>query len=125
LLDMPGDAEELRPGVVLTAEAGEPRPAAAQDLGRRRDRLDIVDGGRATIEPGHRRERRLQPRLPLLALETLDEGRLLAADIGAGAAMEIEVEVPAAAAGVLAYQARFIGLIDGGLEIHRLLIELA
>ena len=50
--------------------------------------LDVVDRGRAAIEADIGRERRLQPRLALLAFEAFEQRRLLAADIGAGAVMD-------------------------------------
>ena len=42
LVDVPGDAEELGAGVVLAAQAREPRAAPAQDRAGDRDRLDVV-----------------------------------------------------------------------------------
>src|SRR6185312_2240630 len=86
---------------------------------------DIVHRRRAAIETHRGRERRLQARLALLALEALEQRRLLAADIGAGAAMEIELEIIARAAGVLADEPRGISLIDRRLEDLRLVHELA
>ena len=80
---------------------------------RDRDALDIVDRGRAAIEPRAGRERRLEARLALLALQALDHRGLFAADIGARAAVEEDVEVVARAAGVLAEQPGVIGLVDG------------
>ena len=50
-----------------------------------RDGLDVVDRGRAAVEAGAGRERRLQARLALLALEAFQQRRLFAADVGAGA----------------------------------------
>src|SRR3569833_1248366 len=44
---------------------------------------------------------------------------------GAGAEMEIDVHIPARAAGILAQQAGRVGLIDGDLEVRRLVVELA
>ena len=75
LVHVAGDAEDLGAGVVRPADAGEPGGAAAQDGRRDRDGLDIVDRGRAAIEPDRRRERRLQARLALLALEAFEQRR--------------------------------------------------
>ena len=104
---------------------GRPMPAnqagaAAQDRRHHGDGLDIVDRGRTPVEADHGRERRLQPRLALLALQALDEGRLLAADVGPGTAMQVELEVIARAAGVLAEQAGIVGLVDRRLAAPRL-----
>ena len=43
--------------------------------------------------PLHRRERRLEPRPAALALERVEQRRLLAADVRAGAAVQREVEL--------------------------------
>ena len=123
-LDMAGDAEQLGADIVGPADAGEPRRAAPQDVGRHRDRLDIVDGGRAAVEADVRRERRLQPRLALLAFEAFEQRGLLAADIGAGAVGDVEIERPAVDI-VLADQLGLIGLIDRGLQVLALADELA
>ena len=95
LVHMAREAEELGAGVVGLAERGEPGRAAAEDIGHDRDQLDIVDGGWRAIEPDIGREWRLQPRHALLAFEAFEQRRLLAANIGAGAVMQIEIEVPA------------------------------
>jgi hypothetical protein len=80
---------------LLAAEGREPGRAAPQDGRRDRDRLDVVDRGRAAVEAHIRRERRLQARLALLALEAFEQRGFLAADIGAGAVMDVDVEIPA------------------------------
>ena len=124
LLDMAGDAEELGADIVRPADAGEPGRAPAQDVRRNRDRLDVVDRGRAAVEAHIGRERRLQPRLALLAFEALQQRRLLAADVGAGAVVHVEIERKAVHV-VLADQLRLIGLIDRGLQPLALADELA
>ena len=103
---------------------GEPRRAAAQDVARHRDEFDVVDRGRRAVEAGVGRERRLQARLALLALEAFQQRGLLAADVGAGAVMDEEVEVPAVDV-VLADQLGLIGLGDRRLEPLALADELA
>ena len=94
LFDVAGDAEQLGAGIVGPADAGEPGRAAAQDVRRDGDRLDVVDRGRAAIEADIGRERRLQPRLALLAFEAFQQRRLLAADIGAGAVVDDRCRSP-------------------------------
>jgi hypothetical protein len=108
--------------IVRTADRREPGRTAPQDIRRHRDRLDIVDRGRAAIEAHIRRERRLQPRLALLALEALQQRGFLAADIGAGAVVDIEVERVAVNV-VLADQLRLVGLIDRRLQMLALADE--
>ena len=69
-------------------------------------------------------KRRLQPRLALLAFEAFQERGLFAADIGAGAVRDVELERPAVDI-VLADQFRLIGLIDRGLQMLALPDEFA
>ena len=88
-------------------------------VGRDGDGFDIVDCGRAAIKADRRREWRLQARLALLAFQAFQQRGLFAADIGAGAAMEINVVVVARAAGIVADQPGLIGLVDGDLQIRR------
>ena len=123
-LDVAGNAEQLRAGVVRPADAGEPRGAAPHDVGHDRDALDVVDRGRAAVEAHVGRERRLQPRLALLAFEALQQRHLLAADVGAGAVMDVEVEVVAVDV-VLADELGLIGLVDRGLQVLALADEFA
>src|SRR4029077_6765941 len=49
-LDMTGNTKQLGTDVVGPADGGKPRGSAPQDIRRDRDRFDIVDGGRATVE---------------------------------------------------------------------------
>src|SRR5712671_5538801 len=93
LLDMAGDAEDLGSGVARPAEASEPGGTALQDGRRGGDGLDIVDGGRATIKADGRREGRLEARLAFFAFQAFEESGLLAADIGAGTAVQVDVVI--------------------------------
>ncbi len=114
-LDVAGDAEQLGAGVVGAAEAGEPVRAAAQDGRDHRDGFHVVDRGRAAVEARAGREWRLQARLALLAFQALQEGGLFAADVGPGAVVDIDVEIPAVDV-VLADQLGLVGLLDRGLH---------
>ena len=107
------------------AEPGEPLGAAAQDGRRHGDGLDVVDRGRATPNPGHGGERRLHAGLALGPFETFNQRRLLAADIGAGAAVNVDVVVEAGTAGIGAEKPGVVGLGDGRLEAVGLQVELA
>ena len=78
--------------------------------------FDIVDRGRAAVEARAGRERRLQPRLALLALQAFEHRGLFAADVGARAAVDEQVEIIARSGGILAEQAGGIGLGDGACE---------
>ena len=115
LFTWPEMLKSLVPILFGPAEAGEPAGAAAQDVGRDGDRLDVVDRRRAAVEAHIGRERRLQPRHALLALEAFEQRRLLAADIGAGAVVDDEVEIPAVDV-VLADEAGVVGLVDRRLQ---------
>jgi hypothetical protein len=55
-------------------------------------RLDVVDDGRLAEQPDLDRERRLVARLAALALDRFEQGGLLAADVGAGATPQLDVE---------------------------------
>ncbi len=59
---------------------------------------------------------RLDARVGALALERFDEAGFLAADVGAGAAMDVDLEIVAGAEDVLAEEILGLGLGDGFLE---------
>src|SRR5207249_11476650 len=83
----------------------------------------VVDGGGRAVQAEIRRERRLEARLAGLALERVEQRRLLAADVGAGADEGVQVEVDAAPQQVLAEQPRRIGLRERRLEARYRLAE--
>jgi hypothetical protein len=80
--------------------------------GHRGDGLDVVDDGRAGVEARSTRERRLAAGLAAPALEAVEEGGLLAADVGAGTGVHGDVEVEAGAVDVLAEVTGLVGLLD-------------
>jgi len=123
-LHVAGDAEQLGAGVVGLAQRGEPAPAAAQDLAHVGDGFHVVHRARAAVQPGVGRERRLQPRLALLALHGFDQRRFLAADVGPRAVVHHDVQIPAEDA-VLAKNSGIVGLLHRGLERLALGHELA
>jgi hypothetical protein len=59
---------------------------------QRREGLHVVDERGAAVQARNGRERRLQPGLAALALEALEQRGLLAADIGAGANSQLQLE---------------------------------
>src|SRR5206468_1943910 len=83
---------------------------AAQYHRHARDALDIDHGRRAAVEARPTRERRLAPRLALLALEALEHRRLFAAAVGAGAALDAPIAVVAGASSILGDHARLIAV---------------
>src|SRR3546814_5803130 len=124
-LDRARDLEKLGALVIRAPEACEPRRAAAQDRRDDRDAFDIVHRRRTAIKPRARRERRFQARLALLALEALDHRGFFAADIGAGAAVDEDVEVVARFRGILAEQTGVIRFLPPREERPGLADELA
>ena len=90
--DVAGQAEQLWPGRALRADRRERRPAVEDDRRDVDQGLDVVDRGRLAEQPDLDRERRLVARLAALALDRFEERGLLAADVGAGAAPELDVE---------------------------------
>ena len=87
-----GHAEQLGPGRALGADRRVGRPAPLEDGQHVDQRLDVVDQRGLAEQPDLDRERRLVPRLAAVALDRVEDRRLLAADVGAGAAEELDVE---------------------------------
>ncbi len=71
---------------IAACRCGVRRAALEDDGGHVDERLDVVDDRRLAEQADLDRERRLVARLAAVALDRLEERRLLAADIGAGAA---------------------------------------
>ena len=90
--DVAAQAEQTRARGALGADLRVRRAADPQDLQHVDQRLHVVDAGRLAEQPALHRERRLVPRLAALALERVEQRRLLAADVGAGAAPQLDVE---------------------------------
>ena len=105
------------PVLLARPNAREPLRATAQDGRHDGDGLDIVHRRRAAIEADVRRERRLQPRLALLAFEAFEQRCLFAANVSAGAVVHVDVEIPAMHI-VLADELGVVGFLDRAL--HRL-----
>src|SRR5205085_5148643 len=77
-----GDRDQLGAGRGLCPDLGVVLAAHADDVRNGRERLDVVDQGRAVVETLDRRERRLQAWVPPLALQRIEQARLLAAAVG-------------------------------------------
>ena len=120
-LHVPGDRHELRAGRGLHAELGVLVAAHADDGGDGGEGLDVVDQRRSLVEALVGWERRLQPRVAALALERVEQAGLLAADVGAGTAVddhESEVSEPRIFSPTIPGGARFgeRGVEDVGLQ---------
>ena len=91
----PADVDEHRPGAVLRADRGERLGPVHHDPGDRGERLDVVDDGRQAAEALRRRMRWPLLRLAALALEGLEQDRLLPEQVRALDGREGDVEVAA------------------------------
>ena len=119
LLDVARDREELGAAVVGLAEREERVAAVADDPRHRGEGLGVVDGGRLAVQAVARRERRLEARLALLALERLEQRGFFAADVGAVAVVRVELEAEIGAEDVLAEVARGARFVERFLEAAR------
>ena len=118
VLDLAHEREDLGAGALGAAGLAEPGRAAGHDGRDVVPGLDVVDVGGLAVEALLGRERRTRPGPAGLALERRDERGLLAADEGAGALDDLDVEVEAAAQDVRPDEAVLAGLGHGALEAH-------
>jgi hypothetical protein len=125
VVDMTGDGEKLGTGVALATEAGEPVASSSANGGSNSNGLDVGNGRRASEKTNSSGERGLETGLSGLALERLDEGSLLTADVGTHSAVDVDVEVVSGAAGVLSDETGLVGLLNGALKDGGLVVELA
>ena len=88
-------------------------------------RLHVVDRGGLAEQAGHRREGRLDARVAAAPLQRVHERRLLAADVGAGALVHVDVNGLARPHRVGAEDAGGICLLAGGLHLRQRLRVLA
>ena len=103
ILDAPGQSEEPGAGRRALAERGERVAAVGDDPGQIGHGLDVVDDGRLSVKAdGGGKVRRLDAREAALSLEALEQRGLLAADVGARARMDHDVEREARAEDVRA-----------------------
>src|SRR5262249_30253082 len=98
--DVPRQAEELGALRALGADLRVAGPRGEHDVEHVDERLDVVDDGRLAEEAGHDGERGLRARLAAEALDRVEDRRLLAADVGAAALADLDVEGEAVAADV-------------------------
>ena len=116
MVDVATQGEDLGALALLGAGGGEPLGALEDDGVDVGVGLDVVEHAGLAPEPLDRRERRTRARLAAVALDRGHEGRLLAADEGAGAHADLEVEGKARADDVVAEQAVLAGLVDRVLQ---------
>ncbi len=114
---MAGQREQPRPRGAAGAQRGERGAAVVHDPGDVGHGLDVVDhGGLAVEADGGGEERGLDAREAALALERLEQRRLLAADVGAGAGVHDDVEREARVEDVAAHRAVGVGLVQRRLQ---------
>ena len=85
--------QQLRAGRELRAYLSEPFAAARRDHCHERERFDIVDAGRLAEIAIRDRERRTYARRAALAFQRFDQRAFLAANISAGAEVNVDVEI--------------------------------
>ena len=125
LVHMAGDTEYLGAAIVGLAEVQEPVGAVGQDVRHRGQRLRIINSGRAAVEAEAGRERRLEARQAFLAFNGIQQCGFLAADIGPGTEVRIEVEIDPAAENVFTQQTGLDRFFDGRLATFVRLPEFA
>ena len=92
-LDVARHGDHARARRRLGADRGVGGRAVERDERQVRQRLDVVDDRRLAVQPDRGREvRRLEARHAALALERLDQRRLLAHHVGAGAPVQDDVD---------------------------------
>ncbi|OPY04819.1 MAG: hypothetical protein A4E67_02230 [Syntrophaceae bacterium PtaB.Bin038] len=111
-----GEGEDLRPLALLGADAGVPGPAAQDDLPDVGEGFHVVQDARLLPETGDGGEGGPRAGHAALALDGGHQRRLLAADEGARALVDLDVEVEARAEDVLPEQAHLARLGEGHVE---------
>src|SRR5262245_7275094 len=111
--DVARDAVQLGAGALLRSDAAEPSRPAQYDVRHAREGLDVVHDGGTVEETLRGGERWLDARVATLALERLEQPRLLAADVGTGTAVDDDLELEAGTEDVLADEAGRLGLAHG------------
>jgi len=89
-------------------------------------RFDVVHDRRAHVEAEHRREiRRFDSRISAFAFERFDQSRFFAADVGPGAAMDVNIDTEPGAENVTPKEIVFARFFNGALEDFRAFREFA
>ena len=116
-LHVPAHAEDPRAAALgRVPDGGEPLGPAVHDVRDVGQRFHVVDHRRFLEQAVGGGERRLDPGQAPLALQGFEQGGLLSADIGAGAAVHVQVQCEGASEDVFAEVARLVGLRQRALE---------
>ena len=119
MLDVTGQTEQPRPRRAFGAERGVGVGPELEDLEHVEQRLDVVDRRRTSEHAVGHRERRLVARLAALALDRVEQRGLLPADVGAGAAAQLDVEGEARVHDVRPEQGGRPRLLDRLVQVFR------
>src|SRR6201987_379307 len=90
MLHAAGDREAAQAKAVVAAMALPPVRALLDDVAHPPQRLDVADQSRQLEQADLERIRRLVPGQAALALDAFEQRRLFAADVGAGAAAQMQ-----------------------------------
>ena len=112
-LHLAADPEQFGAVILAAGEALIPLHPVGDDARQVAQGLHIVDDGGPAPEAAHLRIGRLGAGVGALAFKGVEQGRLLAADVTAGAGVEHDVQVVAGAEDVLAQITFGVGLFDG------------
>src|SRR6185436_19771671 len=89
--DGAGDGEEFGAGAFLRADLFVGGGAVLDDVGDGGQGFDVVDDGGTPEKPFDGGEGRLDARVAAVAFQGIQQGGFLAADVGAGAAVDVEI----------------------------------
>ena len=101
-LDIAGEGDELGADVFAEAEGVVPLGAVVDDGRDGAEGFDVVDGGGFVLESVRDGEGGLVAGEGVFAFERVEEGAFFAADVGSGAASDVEVEFESGAEDVVA-----------------------
>src|SRR6266566_100861 len=90
----PGNREGAQPLAPVAALARKPLGTLLDDVAHPIEGLDVVAQGRSSEEPDLRRKGWSLPRQTALALDAFEHRRFFTADVGTGAAAEVDARLP-------------------------------
>mmetsp|Transcript_10680 Transcript_10680/g.18814 ORF Transcript_10680/g.18814 Transcript_10680/m.18814 type:complete len:468 (-) Transcript_10680:308-1711(-) len=116
IFDVTGNAKEFRPAVVFVSKGCKPGGTPTQNGWRDGDGFDVGDGGWTSKETDPGGEGWFETRLSLSSLQGFDQRRFFAANVGSCTAMQKDIKVVSATAGVLSDQSCVVCLMDGFVQ---------
>ena len=122
---MARNAKEFGAGISLAPQSGKPACAPPANCWPHGNAFNIIDRGRAAVEPDICRKWRLQPRHALFTFKAFNKCGFLTANIRARPVMHVNIIRPARICRVFAQQPVGISLIDRALQGFALAHELA